>query len=232
MSKKLAASTSRWLDAFPSGRFSQLPLEILLDTRLQARHLKVYAVLCLHAGHSGYTSVSAATLSEISGVSLKEVSKATTSLEDWGYLMKKQQGFNDVNAYQLQGFDVPLEFQRVVSPKRLPDEEYETKRALAVEAGKARFALLGSPSVPELSAARVALAPAELAYIPSGPDDYGVRALDGSILPLTRQQALRLHIDYFTNGPACVLPFKADFKIFERWNFTRADVKAFNPDLF
>lgn len=232
MSKKPAVVTPRWLDAFPSGRFAQLPLEVLLDTRLQARHLKVYAVLCLHAGHSGYTSLSAATLSEISGVSLKEISKSTTALEGWGYLMKKQQGFNDTNAYQLSAPDISPEFLRVVSAKRLPDEEYETKRALAVQAGKDRFALLGSPPVPQLRAARVALAPAELVYVPDSPDDYGVFALDGSVLPLTRQQALRWFIDYCTNGSACDLPFKAHHKVWERWGFTRADVKNFKPDLF
>lgn len=117
-----------FISSFPSGRFARVPLEVLTDSRLKPRPRLVLMALLLHANDDGECRPTLATLSEMLDIPPAEVSRATTELVKLGYLTKKQSAYNAPNHYVIASPAYPADALRVVTDKRVSDEDYKKKR--------------------------------------------------------------------------------------------------------
>lgn len=113
-------------------KFAIIPAAALLDMRIGASELRVYAALSLHATKSRSCSITHARIAEICGFSeksVKYVSVCIRKLAEYGYVIIKHQGFKRPNIYSL--VDVTAtddnENLRTVTNRRLPDEVYKER---------------------------------------------------------------------------------------------------------
>lgn len=116
--------------SFP--KFAILPAAILLDTRIGASELRVYAALSLHAAKSRSCCVTHARIVEICGFSeksIKYVSVCIRKLVEFGYVTVKPQGFKRPNIYLLSDVAITKNNKnlRTVTDRRVSNDEYSQR---------------------------------------------------------------------------------------------------------
>lgn len=114
-------------------RYAQVPMQLLLDSRLAPRHLQIMTVLILHANReTGVCAISRETIMDFTGYNISTISKATKDLSKFGWLDKSRQ-WSAANIYRviLPVFDSRI--LREIKSRRIPDVEWHARQKEVAE---------------------------------------------------------------------------------------------------
>ncbi|MCP2084748.1 UNVERIFIED_ORG: hypothetical protein J2Y81_000765 [Paraburkholderia sediminicola] len=126
-SKKLWFSNS-------ANRFGLVPADLLLDTRLSAVQVRLLLVLMMHAkSDTGISSVTYVAIEDWMDLKERQLRNHFNKLVEYGWLRKQQSGTNRPNEYELILPDFASDDLRVITSRRMTDEQYADKKRLMGE---------------------------------------------------------------------------------------------------
>jgi hypothetical protein len=142
--KKIIKSTKKWYEN-SMHRFALLPADALLDSRLNAQHIRFLLIIAAHAQiATGICIVTQAALGEWLSksngepLSERQVRNLATELRDFGWLRFKRIGPHCPNRYQLVLPELAESNLRTITDRKIDDVEY-TKKMEKIHADQKAF---------------------------------------------------------------------------------------------